>query len=185
MVGYFVLHMATIRKGLILLNTGNGKGKTTAALGLLLRAWGRGMRVGGIQFLKSDDSDYGEHRAFERIGIELAPMGDGCTWLSKDMDQTEARARYAWDVAQQKITSGAYDMFLLDEFTYPLHFGWLDVHDVVAWLQQHRPATLHLVITGRHAPQELIDYADLVTDMQVVKHPYADQGLSAQQGIEF
>jgi cob(I)alamin adenosyltransferase len=173
------------RKGLILVNTGNGKGKTTAAIGLLLRAWGRDMHVGGIQFLKSEDADYGEQRAFERIGIELAPMGDGCTWLSKDLEQTAARAVHAWNVAKQKIVSGAYDVFLLDEFTFPLHFGWLDVHEVVTWLRHHRPPSLHLVITGRHAPPELVAMADLVTEMSVVKHPYTDQGILAQRGIEF
>ncbi len=177
--------METTPKGLIVLNTGNGKGKTTAAIGLLLRAWGRDMRVGGIQFIKSEDADYGEQRAFERIGIELVPMGDGCTWLSKDMEETAARALHAWEVAKQKITSQAYDVFLLDEFTYPLHFGWLDVQGVVDWLREHRPPTMHLVLTGRHAPPALMELADLVTDMQVVKHPYADQGLLAQQGIEF
>lgn len=176
--------MENERKGLILLNTGNGKGKTTAAIGLLLRAWGHDMRVGGIQFLKSEDANYGEYRAFERIGIDVAPMGDGCTWLSKDLKQTAARAVHAWEVAKQKIVSGAYDVFLLDEFTFPLHFGWLDVHEVVVWLRQHRPSDLHLVITGRHAPPELVDLADLVTEMSVVKHPYTE-GILAQQGIEF
>lgn len=177
--------MTTPRKGLILLNTGDGKGKSTAAFGLLLRAWGRDMRVGGIQFIKSEDADYGEQRACKRIGIELMPMGDGCTWLSEDLVKTAARAVHAWGVAKQKITSGAYDVLLLDEFTYPLHFGWLDVHDVVAWLREHRPPTMHLIITGRNAPPELVELADLVTEMQVVKHPYADQGIPAQQGIEF
>jgi cob(I)alamin adenosyltransferase len=177
--------MATTRKGLILLHTGNGKGKTTAAIGLLLRAWGRDMRVGGIQFIKSEDAEYGEQRACKRIGIELAPLGDGCTWLSKDLEETAARALHAWDVAKQKITSEAYDVFLLDEFTYPLHYGWLEVNEVVTWLRTHRPATMHLVITGRYAPPELIELADLVTEMQVVKHPYADQNIPAQPGIEF
>jgi cob(I)alamin adenosyltransferase len=177
--------MATTSKGLVIVNTGHGKGKTTAALGLLVRAWGRDMRVGGIQFIKSEDAGYGEHTAFARMGIELAPMGDGCTWLSKDIQTTEDKARHAWEAAQQQIASGAYDVFLLDEFTYPLHFGWLDTDAVVAWLREHKPATLHLVITGRHAPPPLVAYADLVTEMTLVKHPYTDQGIAAQPGIEF
>jgi cob(I)alamin adenosyltransferase len=177
--------MVPTRTGLILVNTGDGKGKTTAALGLLLRAWGHDMRVGGIQFIKSEDSNYGEHRAFKRIGIELVPMGDGCTWFSRDLEKTAARAIYAWEVAKQKIESGEYDVLLLDEFTYPMHFGWLDVNAVVAWLREHRPLPMHLVITGRHAHPALIELADLVTNMTVIKHPFVDQGLLAQQGIDF
>lgn len=171
--------------GLIVVNTGDGKGKTTAAIGLLVRAWGRNLRVGGIQFMKSDTADYGEQHAFKRLGIELVPMGDGCTWLSKDLEKTAACAIQAWDVAKQKIVSGAYDVFLLDEFTYPLHFGWLNVGEVVAWLREHRPPSMHLVITGRDAPPELIELADLVTHMTAIKHPFADRGLLAQQGIDF
>jgi cob(I)alamin adenosyltransferase len=171
--------------GLVIVNTGNGKGKTTAALGLLLRAWGHDLRVGGIQFIKSETAGYGEYRACERIGIELTPVGDGCTWLSRDMDETRDRALHGWELAKQKITSGAYDIFLLDEFTYVMHYGWLDAQAVVEWLRTSKPERLHLVITGRHAPPALIDYADLVTDMTVVKHPFADRGLTAQRGIEF
>ncbi len=177
--------MTTNHKGLVIVHTGHGKGKTTAALGMLMRAWGRDMRVGGIQFIKSEDAGYGEHTAFARLGIELAPMGDGCTWLSKDMQTTESRAQHAWDVAQQKMSSGAYDLFLLDEFTYPMHFGWLDTDAVVAWLRENKPDALHLIITGRHAPPLLVEYADLVTEMTPIKHPYADQGIAAQPGIEF
>jgi cob(I)alamin adenosyltransferase len=173
------------KKGLVLVNTGNGKGKTTAALGVLLRGWGRDMRLGGIQFFKHENANYGELRALERIGIELAPMGDGFTWTSRDMDETQAKALHGWEAAKQKIASGNYDIFLLDEFTYVLHFGWLDAAEVVDWLRVNKPEMLHLIITGRDAPQALIDYADLVTEMREVKHPYREQGIKAQKGIEF
>jgi len=173
------------KKGLVLVNTGNGKGKTTAALGVLLRGWGRDMRLGGIQFFKHENANYGELRALERIGIELAPMGDGFTWTSRDMDETQAKALHGWEAAKQKIASGNYDIFLLDEFTYVLHFGWLDAAEVVDWLRANKPEMLHLIITGRDAPQALIDYADLVTEMREVKHPYREQGIKAQKGIEF
>ncbi len=172
-------------KGLVIVNTGNGKGKTTAALGILLRAWGRDMRLGGIQFFKHENANYGELRALARIGVELTPMGDGFTWTSRDMDETQAKALHGWEVAKTKIASGEYDIFLLDEFTYVLHFGWLDPVPVIAWLQAHKPPMLHLIITGRDAPQALIAYADLVTEMREIKHPFRDQGIKAQKGIEF
>jgi cob(I)alamin adenosyltransferase len=174
-----------VRKGLLIVNTGNGKGKTTAALGLLLRAWGRDLRVGGIQFIKHENANYGELRALERMGVTLTPMGDGFTWTSRDLDETQARALHGWETAKAQIVSGDYDVFLLDEFTYVLHFGWLDTHEVVAWIREHKPPMLHLIITGRDAPPALIDAADLVTEMREVKHPFRDQGLKAQPGIEF
>src|SRR3569832_16156 len=109
------------QKGLVIVNTGNGKGKTTAALGILTRAWGRDMRLGGIQFFKHENAHFGELRAMERMGIELTPMGDGFTWTSRDLDETQAKALHGWEAAKQKIASGAYDIFLLDEFTYVMH----------------------------------------------------------------
>lgn len=172
-------------KGLLIVNTGNGKGKTTAALGVLLRAWGRDMRVGGIQFFKHENASFGELRALERMGIELTPMGDGFTWTSRDMDETRAKALHGWETAKQRIASGDYDVFLLDEFSYVMHFGWLDAGEVVAWIGANKPPMLHLIITGRDAPRELVEAADLVTEMAEVKHPYRDQGMLAQRGIEF
>ena len=173
------------KKGLLIVNTGDGKGKTTAALGVLLRAWGRDMRVGGIQFFKHENANYGELRALNRMGVKLTPMGDGFTWTSRDLDETQAKALHGWAVAQEQIMSGAYDIFLLDEFTYVLQFGWLDTAEVVAWLAANKPPMLHLIITGRDAPQALIELADLVTEMREVKHPFRDQGLKAQPGVEF
>jgi cob(I)alamin adenosyltransferase len=173
------------QKGLLIVNTGNGKGKTTAALGILTRAWGREMRVGGIQFFKHENANYGELRALARMGIALAPMGDGFTWTSRDLDETRAKALHGWERAKQEILGGGYDVFLLDEFTYVMHFGWLDAGEVVAWIAANKPPMLHLIVTGRDAPQALLDAADLVTEMREVKHPLRDQGIRAQKGVEF
>ena len=173
------------KKGLVIVNTGDGKGKTTAALGIVLRAWGRGMRVCVIQFLKNEHARFGEIRAAEKLGIAWLSTGDGWTWTSKDPAETRARALAAWALAQEKIAGGEYDIVVLDEFTYLLHYGWLDVADVLAWLAEHKPAMLHLIITGRYAPPALVEFADLVTEMCEVKHPFAAQGIRAQAGIEF
>jgi len=172
------------KKGLLIVNTGDGKGKSTAAFGTLLRAWGRGMRICVVQFIKSETGARGEIKAAKKMGIEWLSTGDGFTWLSKDMDETTARAQHGWKLAQEKISSGNYDLILLDEFTYPLHYGWLDTAEVLDWLKANRPQNLHLIITGRSAPAELVREADLVTEMLMIKHPY-EQGLKAQAGIEF
>ena len=176
--------MSNSRQGLLIVNTGNGKGKTTAALGVVLRAWGRGFRICVIQFIKAETGHWGEVKAAEKLGIEWQASGDGFTHRSKDIDETAARARHGWEIAQQKITSGAYDLIVLDEFTYPLKYGWLKTGEVIEWLRANRPPSLHLVITGRYAPAKLKEYADLVTDMRAVKHPY-DRGIKGQPGIEF
>jgi len=174
------------KKGLVIVNTGTGKGKTTAALGVMTRAWGRQMKVGVIQFLKNENARYGEIKAAQRMGsIDWIGTGDGWTWTSKDMDETVARARHGWAIAQEHILHGGYDLLILDEFTYPLHFGWLEIEEVLAWLEANKPPMLHLIITGRYAPQNLIDFADLVTEMREIKHPFAEQGIRAQAGIEY
>ena len=172
------------KKGLVIVNTGNGKGKSTAAIGMMTRAWGRNMKVGVVQFLKHEKSRFGEVKAAERMGVDWIATGDGFTWTSKDMDETEARARHGWELAKERITGGQYDLLILDEFTYPLHFEWLDTQEVIAWLRANKPPMLHLVITGRYAPDALIEYADLVTEMTLIKHPYED-GIKAQPGVEF
>jgi cob(I)alamin adenosyltransferase len=173
----------TPRKALVVVNTGNGKGKTTAALGMLFRAWGRGYNVCMLQFIKSTTSNYGENKAAKKIGMEIVSLGGGFTWLSKDIEKDKALARDLWEQCKQKIASGEYDVVALDEFTYPLAYGWLPVDEVIAFLRG-RPARTHVIITGRDAPPELIEYADLVTEMREVKHPF-QQGLKAQPGIEF
>jgi cob(I)alamin adenosyltransferase len=177
--------MAKKKKGLVLVNTGNGKGKSTAAFGVVLRAWGRGLRICVIQFIKSETGKWGEVKAAQKLDIEWLSTGDGFTWLSKDMDETTARAQHGWKLAQEKIASDQYDLIVLDEFTYPLHFEWLDVKEVVEWLKENKPPMLHLIITGREAPQELVEFADLVTEMKEVKHPYNEKEIAAQAGIEF
>lgn len=174
------------KKGLVIVNTGPGKGKTTAALGTMTRAWGRQMRVGVLQFLKHENARFGEIRAAERMGdIDWISTGDGWTWTSKDGDETIARARHGWQIAQDRILSAAYDLLILDEFTYLMHYGWLDPGEVVDWLRDNKPEMLHLIITGRNAPQLLVDYADLVTEMREIKHPFHEQGIRAQAGIEY
>ena len=119
------------------------------------------------------------------MGVELTPMGDGFTWTSKDLDETQAKALNGWEVAKQKIASGNYDIFLLDEFTYVMSFGWVDPKVAVEWLKVNKPPMLHLIITDRQAPPELVELADLVTEMTLVKHPFKEQGILAQPGIEF
>lgn len=173
------------KKGLLIVNTGTGKGKTTAAFGLAMRARGRGMRVAIIQFIKPGTANFGEIRAARDLGIEVEGMGDGWTWRSKDLDESAALARAGWARAQEVIASGGHDLVVLDEFTYPLHYGWLDTAEVLAWIAAHKPAMLHLAITGRYAPDALIEAADLVTEMRLVKHPFREQGIRAQPGIEF
>jgi cob(I)alamin adenosyltransferase len=172
------------RHGLTLVFTGDGKGKTTAALGLVLRAWGRGFRICVIQFVKARTGHWGEVIAAQKLGIEWHKTGDGFTWLSKDAEATIASSRAGWELAQQKILSADYDLVVLDEFTYPLAYHWLDTDEVVAWLRANKPAEKHVVITGRDAPAALVEYADLVTEMREIKHPY-NQGIRAQLGIEF
>jgi len=173
------------KKGLVIVNTGNGKGKTTAALGVMTRAWGRKMKVGVMQFLKNENARFGEIKAGHKMGIDWLSSGDGWTWTSRDLDESQAKARHGWAIAQEKIASGAYDLFILDEFTYLLHYGWLETQPVLDWLTANKPKMLHLIITGRSAPQALIDYADLVTEMREIKHPFNEQGIRAQAGIEY
>jgi cob(I)alamin adenosyltransferase len=173
-----------MRKGLVIVNTGEGKGKTTAALGIVLRAWARDFRICVIQFIKAETGQWGEVKAAKKLGIEWHSIGDGFTWTSKDMDETIARGVRGWELAQEKILSGNYDLIVLDEFTYPLHFGWLETAQVIDWLRANKPPDLHLVITGRDAPSALIEYADLVTEMLAIKHPF-EAGLKAQAGIDF
>ena len=179
------MNNSKVKKGLVIVNTGNGKGKSTSAFGVLLRAWGRGFRVCVVQFIKAETGQWGEIKAAKKLGIDWFTTGDGFTWTSKDMDETVARARNGWEIAREKILSRKYDLVILDEFTYTMHFGWLETTRVIEWLKANKPEDLHLVITGRDAPQALMDYADLVTEMREVKHPFSTQGIQAQPGIEF
>ncbi len=179
-----VVKRPRVRKGLIIVNTGDGKGKTTAALGVIFRAWGRNFKIRMFQFIKHTGAQFGEQRAAARLGIPIEALGDGFTWLSKDMDRTAALAQEQWKRCKEVILAGEEDVVVLDEFTYAMHYGWVPVVDVIETLRQ-RPDALHVIITGRYAPQQLIEHADLVTEMKLVKHPYRDQGIKAQRGIEF
>ena len=172
-----------INKGLVIVNTGTGKGKTTAAMGVMLRAWGRDMKVVMLQFIKHTTANFGEQRAARRMGIEMRAMGDGFTWRSKDLEHTAELARAHWEDCKEVIAKGEYDVVILDEFTYAMHYGWIPVEDVLEALRS-RPEMLHVIITGRNAPPELVEFADLVTEMTMVKHPY-HEGIKAQPGIEF
>jgi cob(I)alamin adenosyltransferase len=169
-------------QGLILVNTGEGKGKTTAALGILLRAWGRGMKVVLIQFMKRS-ADYGEHRAVRQLGVEMLTPGSGFTWQGVDAEKSRSQALALWEAGRGRISSGEPDIVILDEFSYPLRYGWIPLEEVLEVLRA-RPHKVHVVITGRGVPQELIDAADLVTEMREVKHPFR-KGVKAQPGIEF
>lgn len=174
----------TEKRGLLVVYTGNGKGKSTAAFGVLMRAWGRGMKVCAVQFLKAETASFGEHKAATKMGIDMFSSGDGFTWLSKDLDETAAKAQHGWEIAKDKIVHGGYDVVLLDEMTYVLNYGWVDFAAMQAWLDVHKPAQQHIIITGREASPALIDYADLVTEMQEIKHPF-QMGMKAQAGLDF
>lgn len=172
-----------VKKGIVIVNTGKGKGKTTAAMGLLLRAWGQGLRVCMLQFIKARTANWGEEKAARKIGIEMIPLGAGFTWLSDNIENDKALARQGWEICRQKILSGNYDLIVLDEMTYVLKYGWLPWEEVRDTFDQ-RPAGMHVVVTGRYAPPELVAYADLVSEIVEVKHPY-QTGVKAQKGIEF
>lgn len=173
-----------VKHGLVVVNTGEGKGKTTAALGVLFRAWGRDFRVRMFQFIKHSTARFGEHRAAKKLDIRIEAMGDGFTWLSKDMDHTTALAVAQWERCKEAILEGGEDIIILDEFTYAMHYGWVAVEEVIETLSR-RPEGMHVIITGRYAPEALVEFADLVTEMKLVKHPYQEQGIRAQPGLEY
>lgn len=170
-------------QGLVIVNTGDGKGKTTAALGVLTRAWGRGMRVCMLQFIKEQNANFGEEQAARKMGVELLPLGGGFTWMSENIAEDRALARTGWARCRSAIEGGEYDIVILDEITYCFKFGWLELAEVLDVLRA-RPEGQHVILTGRDAPEELIAFADLVTEMREIKHPYRE-GVKAQKGIEF
>lgn len=176
----------TGRHGLVIVNTGKGKGKSTAAFGTMTRAWGRDFDISVVQFIKHATGNWGERRAAEKMDIEWVASGQGFTWTSEDHAEDEARAKHGWKLARERILApeDQLDMVLLDEFTYVMHYGWLDFEEVRPVLEK-RPPSRHVIITGRHAGEDLITYADLVTEMNNIKHPYQDQDIRAQPGIEY
>lgn len=173
-------------KGLLIVHTGTGKGKTTAALGMVLRCLGHDMRVGVVQYVKGT-RDTAEHVVLvEHFGdrVDFYRMGKGFTWETQDIETDRRAAREAWSQSRQMITSGEHDFVLLDELNIVLRDGLLELDEVVGVLER-RPTDLHVVATGRHAPDELVEAADLVTEMRLVKHPFQDQDVGAQPGIEY
>lgn len=168
---------------LVLVMTGDGKGKTTAALGVSMRAWGRGWNVLWLQFIKKKDSKYGETLAATRMGIPMEALGDGFTWLSEDLEHDKNLAKAAWSKAAAIIQSGEYDLVVLDEVTYPINYGWLSVDSVIEVIE-NRPKDVDIILTGRDASAELIQIADTVTEMNEIKHAY-QSGVKAQPGIDY
>jgi len=174
-----------IEKGLIIVNTGKGKGKSTAAFGMVLRALGHGMKVAVIQFIKGS-RDIGESKALEAFGEQVSffACGEGFTWETQNLEKDRALARRTWEEAEKALMPGSdVDLVVLDELNVVLKYGYLTLDEVMPALLA-RPGMQHVVITGRNAPEELIEQADLVTEMTLVKHPFRS-GVKAQKGVEF
>jgi len=175
----------TVEKGLIIVHTGNGKGKTTAALGMVLRSLGHGYRVAIIQFIKGA-WEPAEKAVFEKWPdqLDFHALGEGFTWETQDRNRDIAKAHAAWETALTYLRNPAYRTILLDEVNIALKHGFLTLDQVLVGLAEKAPDT-HVILTGRGAPPALIDQADLVTEMTLVKHPFREQGVKAQPGIEF
>ena len=172
--------------GLLMVNTGDGKGKTTAAIGVLVRAAGRGMRCCMIQFMKSKNDRYGEHESLETLGVEVHTMGAGFTWDTQDKTVDIRTSEETWELCVEKMRSEEYDLLVFDELVYVLDYKFLDLTEVLAEIKaiREKQPHLHIIMTGRNAPAELVEAADLVTEMKEIKHPF-HAGIYAQQGIEF
>lgn len=175
--------MTTGRKGMVIVNTGDGKGKSSSAFGVMLRAVGRDWNVAVVQFIKSDKWQTGEKKMAEQLGVEWIVGGDGFTWESDDMDATIRAAQEAWARAADLIAAGDHHLIVLDEATYPVSFGWIDVADVVAAIED-RPDHVNVIITGRDAAPELIHIADTATEMRKIKHAF-DGGRPAKRGLDY
>jgi cob(I)alamin adenosyltransferase len=176
----------TGEKGLVIVHTGAGKGKTSAALGMVFRHIGHEQPVAVVQFIKSADWDTGEKKLMRRFPdlVTLKVMGEGFTWDTQDRERDIAAARAAWEAAKELIRDDRHRLVLLDELNIVLRYDYLPVEEVVAFLRDEKPEGKHVVVTGRNAKPELIEIADLVTEMTLVKHPFRE-GIKAQQGIEF
>ena len=171
------------QRSLVLVNTGDGKGKSTAAFGIVMRGVARGWRVCVIQFIKSDKWKVGEETIGRRLGVDWLKGGDGFTWESPDLDQSRGRAVAAWQLAAAAIAGGEYELVVLDEITYPVNYGWLPIDDVLEAIRK-RPEHVNIVATGRNAPEPLVELADTVTEMRKVKHAF-DRGIRARRGLDF
>jgi cob(I)alamin adenosyltransferase len=173
------------KKGLIIVNTGNGKGKTTAALGMVVRSLGHGYRVAIVQFIKGawEPAEKAVFQMWEKQ-LEFHAMGEGFTWDTQDRDRDIATAQKAWEKALTFICNPEFKLVLLDEVNIALKLGYLQVEQVLAGLDR-KPEATHVILTGRGAPAELLDRADLATEMTLIKHPFREQGIKAQPGIEY
>ena len=171
------------KRSLVIVNTGDGKGKSSSAFGVMLRAVAQGWNVIVIQFIKSDKWQTGERKMAERLGVDWITGGDGFTWESDDIDATVDAAKEAWDRARTVIAGGEYDLVILDEATYPVSFEWIPVTEVVDAIVG-RPARTNIIVTGRDADEALIEIADTVTEMRMVKHVF-NQGVTARKGLDF
>jgi cob(I)alamin adenosyltransferase len=167
----------------VLVNTGDGKGKSTAAFGMVMRAVARGWKVCVIQFIKSGRWRAGEEKVARQLGVDWLKGGDGFTWESPDLDRSEGRAAAAWRLARSVILAGEHQLVVLDEVTYPMNWDWIDRAEVVETIRR-RPDRVNVVATGRDAPPELIEVADTVTEMVKVRHAY-DRGVRARRGLDF
>ena len=179
-----IIATKTIEKGLTIVHTGKGKGKSTAAFGMVFRALGNDMKVGVIQFVKGKWGT-GERVILEKMGdqVTMASMGEGFTWETQDRQRDIDAARGAWEKAKEMILDDEHDMVLCDELNIVLRYDYLDVADILAVLKA-KPEMKHVIITGRNAKEELVEFADLVTEMEMIKHPFRS-GVKAQVGIEF
>jgi cob(I)alamin adenosyltransferase len=167
----------------VLVNTGDGKGKSTAAFGVVMRGVARGWRVCVIQFIKSDRWKVGEEAVGRQLGVDWLKGGDGFTWESPDLDQSRGRAVAAWELAAATIAAGEHELVVLDEVTYPINYGWLPVETVIDAIRS-RPEHVNVVVTGRNAPEAIVELADTVTEMRKVKHAF-DRGIRARRGLDF
>lgn len=172
-----------VAPSLVLVNTGDGKGKSTAAFGVVMRAVAQHWPVAVVQFLKSGDWKVGEETTARSLGVDWFALGEGFTWDSDDLGRDEAVAQAAWDRARALIEAGDHRLVVLDEITYPMTWGWISTEEVVSTIRD-RPETVSVIATGRDAPAELVDIADTVTEMRSVKHAY-DQGILAKKGIDY
>jgi cob(I)alamin adenosyltransferase len=180
-----ILATKTIEKGLVIVHTGKGKGKSTAAFGMIFRALGHGMPIAIVQFVKGKWQT-GERVSLEKFGdlVSINTMGEGFTWETQDRQRDLAAARAAWERAKAIIKAGKHKLVLLDEINIVLRYEYLPIDEVVTFLRDEKPADVHVIVTGRNAAEELIAIADLVTEMEVIKHPFRS-GVKAQRGIEF
>jgi cob(I)alamin adenosyltransferase len=170
-------------ESLLLVNTGDGKGKSSAAFGVMVRALARDWPVAVVQFVKSGDWKVGEEVIGRRLGVDWRNVGDGFTWDSNDLTHDQELARDGWRQAAELITAGEHRLVILDELTYLLTWGWVPIDDVVRVLRD-RPSSVNVVVTGRDCPQAIIDIADTVTEMKNIKHAY-DSGIAATRGIDY